>query len=238
MQGTEIRYSDPAWIGKLRLGAGLVLWGTLASLAGLALEGAIAIDPIIQAQIAFEVVLGGFLICAIGNWLLSSPDPSGAGEKTYGTSRRISRFALFLGAVGAAGLLGATIAHPSLPLRLEFKLADEFCDAVGFIGTVAMLNYVSKLAVRMRDTRIAERARTLRNGFAVTGALLIITLIIRDFVLRTQWAIENDLAGLILSFQVMALLTGLVVWIAWVLLLMRLGTRLKEQATLAGTTWA
>ena len=237
MRGTEIRYSDPAWVSRLHRGAVLVLWGTMIILLGFALWAANAFDPIMNAHIPSAVIAAGTLVFAIGNWLLTAFDPSGLGEKSYGRSRKIARFDWIFAALGIAVLIGGAVARPSAARHWEFKLAVELCDVLSLIGSVALLDYLSKFAVRMRDTPISERTRTLCKGCAVVGVSLVVTIFIQDFFLSTQWAIDNDLAGLILSFQAIAVLSGLVLYITWILLLIKLVARLREQAKLARTIW-
>jgi hypothetical protein len=237
LQGADIRYSDPAWVNRLRLGAVFVFWGTLIGLFGIALTGANYFDPVMDVHIPPAVIAAACLLYALGNWFLTAPDPSGLGEKNYGQSRKISRLAWFFSALGGATLIGGAFAHPSVTLHWEYLLALDLCYMTGLTGTVTLLDYLSKLAVRMRDTRISERARTLCKGFVVVGSALIVTSFVHDFLLHTQWAIENDLAGLILCFQAVAALSGLALFFAWILLLSKLGARLKELTKLARATW-
>jgi hypothetical protein len=238
MRGNEIRYSDPTWINRLRIGALLIFWTTITILATLASAALCDVDQIpVSVQIFIYVIVGAFLLGGIGNWLLATPDPSGIGERNYGRSRKISRAAMILAPLGTAALIAAAVARPSITPHWEYPAGLEICELIELIGAVALLQYLSKLAVRMRDTPIAERSKTLRTGYAAAGGLLLITGIAHDFVLPTDWAQQSDLGGLVLSLQAIGGLTGFLVWILWMLLLLRLARKLKEQTRLARSTW-
>lgn len=240
MHSSEIRYSDPGYVLTLRRGAAILLWGTLITLVAMALTkvdeaGDSNGDRLLDPRIPIGFIWGGMLIYSIGTWLLTTPDPSGLGERSYGLSRKICRAMLLLATLAAVAVAG--FARIPFVNHWPFLLAIQVAVLPGAIGWLAMLQYLSKLASRMRETPLSERARILRGGWLATCTLLILTEACRDFLLPTQFAIDNDLGGLVVAFEAIAGLTGLVLLVLWIIMLLRLGDRLKEQAKLARIAW-
>jgi hypothetical protein len=238
LHGAELRYSDPNWINRLRSGADLCFWGSTILLCGFGMNRVLAIDAAVDPRIAQTIIALGSVVYAIGARWFGQPDPEGVAEKTYERPRKLSWILLLCAVVTGLLLSIGEWMRPSLFLHWEFKIAWEIYCLTGLIGVVAQMRYLSKLASRMGATRICERARDLRIALAGALGLMIFTLIIGDFVSPTQWAIDNDLSGLLISLQLISGLTGTGVWILWMLLLNKIAGRLKEQYRLASSTWA
>jgi hypothetical protein len=235
-----MRYSDPAWIGRLKLGADINLWVTLLLLIAFIVEGVIAQSPDSPAfdlRILAGVIAFGMVGLIISMWLMTDPDPSGIGERAYGTSRRLARWSL-LGMLGTSGyVITEMILHLPAVHHGYVRFLADLLAGINLIGFVALLNYLSKLAVRMRDARLTERCRTLCLGWALAGGLAMLVWFANDFLMPTDFARDNDLGGLVLAFALIACLSSLVLLFVWILVLLRLSSRLNEQRRLAIPLW-
>jgi hypothetical protein len=235
-----MRYSDPAWIGRLKTGSDLNLASTLLLLTGGGVHLAISESPehpAIDPRIPASVVVIGLALSVLANWLITLPDPGGLGEKSYGASRHLVRWTLFALTGSIAYVIGDMVLLLPPVHQWYFRLLADLCGAINLIGLIALLQYLSRLAVRMRDARLSERCRTLRVGYALAGGLSLLVVFLHDFLLPTDYARDNDLGGLVLALAAVAALSSLVVLFMWVLMLLRLSASLTEQRRLAIPLW-
>ncbi len=240
LRGPEMRYSDPAWIGRLKLGADVAFLSTLLLALGVAVIKIVsrspdnpAVDPRISSGVTLLGGLGGILAI----WLLTTPDPSGIGEKSYGTARRLARWMpiTILGAL--ACLVLETIVHIPAIEYWEEALAANLFGIANLVGFIALLQYLSKLALRMRDARLSERCGALRLGWSLAGALLLAVGVFSNFVMPTDFARDNDLGSLLLALLAVASLSAAAMLAVWILTLLRLSASLSEQRRLAIPLW-
>lgn len=175
--GDLLRYSDPAWLTILTRGMSYILWGILVSILV-----AVVTIPLRSELLNAWLSIAGGLLGVAGAWLLTEPDPSGLGEDQYATSRKLVRVALVVGLGGE--LVAALTQTLPIPEALQFvlTLAVGLAGLFGVVGEFAKFIYLEKLARRVPDVSLAERARLLRWGYGLTlAAAVIMGLIVAVF---------------------------------------------------------
>ena len=180
-----VRYSDPAWIRKLRLGTILIYAGfALSIILGIALAITTATFttptgiPPRTAELTVNlaslgIFLTGGLMTLIGAWFLTTPDPSGIGEEDYGRPRNVARVLLLV-----SGL--------SFPISSAIQLLDVtgfviiawglLSMLIAIAGYVALLIYISRFTRRLPDTKLGKTAQSLWKwviGAGVAYAILM-----------------------------------------------------------------
>jgi hypothetical protein len=193
--GDLLRYSDPAWLAKLRTGVTLILWGILAMVVTVVLlvvvfmvigfrtaargggggggtpaSGAAANQAIVMSL----ATLVGYGLMLVGAWLLTEPDPSGLGEDQYGTSRKLIRIMLGLGVLNYLINIGINAATITPSIFVTLQSFNFIFQIAGLVGTCAQLQYLKKLAVRIPDDSLAGRAHTILWGIGVTNGIMIV----------------------------------------------------------------
>jgi hypothetical protein len=176
------------------------------------------------------LMTAGRALTVFGRWRLTRPDPSGAGERSYGSARRVVRATLL---VGAASLL-----VPLVPLRMRvpeltvlLAFVNAAAAAASAVGLYAELTYLRHLAGRMPDDALQRRARLLIYGLAIPYLLLqslsmlqsLSTLLAR----RDLWfrAFEVISIGVILP-AIIVLVFGII----YLLFLRKIARRLRADA--------
>jgi hypothetical protein len=232
-QGDRLCFSDPAWVLAVRRGALFILAGIAVTVLGIALTVGVTMlegeGRDVSGVVASAVGLGAFVLFFVGGWLLTVPDPSGLGEDRYGTSRKVIRVTLLIGAAGQLVDLveeGFSV-DPSLHLML--RLVWGLAALTGLVGTFAELHYIAKLAARIPDETTVKRANFLK--WALVGAIGL--FFVGGFCAAA-------LAGAVGAGCVVfvALLGVIVLFVMYLFMLIRLARALNEQARYAMTTWA
>jgi hypothetical protein len=165
-----LRFSQPEWLDNLQSGARLILWSVLVSIAG-GIFAVIFSQLIWHKQLQFAIaapVLIALLMSLVGSWRLTTPDPSGLGESRYGTSRQLIRWGLAASALKEA--LNLSPFRTLLP-SVDVQIIEGFLIALQLfncIALVAEMLYLSKLADRLPDDRLSERAMFLMYAFGCT----------------------------------------------------------------------
>jgi len=241
VMGDLLRFSDPAWIRTLRRGITLILAGIVALIFGM-----VAVSIVMGAKgraglpLAVVVNFAGYGLMLVGGWLLTEPDPSGVGEDQYGTSRRIIRFSL---AVGAANSLISWISQMqaiSPAVRISIQIINGVASLVALVGQFAQLNYLSKLSRRIPDVKLAGRARFLMYAIGISYGLVVVFGILMAIAVATRGrgggAIPLLAGGGL--FVMIAGLALIVFGLMYLDLLEKLRKRLREQIAAAESTWA
>lgn len=237
-RGDYLRYSDPAWVASLRTGVQLMLWAIVVSILG-AVVGGIVARAIGSRLLPTLISSAGGLLSVAGGWLLTTPDPSGLGEDRYGTSRKVIRVTLAVGLVqqGLTFVQQTGTFPPAINLLLT--LTASGAALVGLVGTFATLHYLSKLALRIPDASLAERARSLVWAYGVPLGLLVLGGVVTALLLRG--GLRGGLPPGFMAFSCFAGLCGVtlaVTGIMYLFMLGKLSKRFAEQAALARATWA
>ncbi|RJP37964.1 MAG: hypothetical protein C4547_04960 [Phycisphaerales bacterium] len=233
--GEFLSLSDPRWVAGLARGAHATLLGlSLAVLSAIVLA-------CFHAAYSWTLVRVIVVMLAIppygcGMWLLTTPDPSGLGEASYASARRIGRAALCIGLLGAgiavaSGWTGPGWLDPTLFTTSGLAL---------IVGHVAVLLYLGKLCRRVQDAVLPQWARLVRVGMALLAILLTGMMV----------AVMLDVSRLAGEIMMGVFLAGLAIWIGGfgilillcISFLMRLGMVLSREAQVArsrraGAAW-
>jgi hypothetical protein len=158
VNGEQLRYSDPAYLETLARGVSFILWGLLAMIVVMVGAGVLGF----LAGIPF----------VIGGWMLTTPDPSGLGEKRYGTSRQIIRISIALGLLNnLISFIAATVGPLRPAAHTAFSLVEMIFSLVEMVGIIAQLLYLRALALRIPDHSLSDRAATVMWGFGISYGL-------------------------------------------------------------------
>lgn len=234
-RGDLLRFSDPDWVESVAKGLAIILWmiliGILMGIVGGILGRLTA--PVVTHAITFLTQLMSFY----GVWLMTTPDPGGIGEDKDITARKVVRFALVVGLV--AGPLEFVIEEISMsePARLLLGLLILAAGLVSLAGEFAKFVYYEKLAHRVPNRELADRARFLRWAYVITlGIVLVIGGLVMIFASggMTRGGVLAPLALLLIPAAIALLVFGIMT----IILLVRLRRAIRAQAEAARRTWA
>lgn len=161
-----------------------------------------------------------------GWWLLTEPDPSGLGEDRYGTARKIIRVGLVCGVANTVLDVGRSVM--SLPpfAFAMLQIVDIGLGLMWVISFFAGLNYLRKLANRIPDGKMSNRAKFLTWAFGICGALVYAPGLIMRFM--------GPGTAIFLPFSIVVGVSGvaiLVFGVMYLFLILRFGKRFREMAT-------
>jgi hypothetical protein len=173
VHGNLLRYADPDWLGKLRLGSTLMLWNTLMSmLVGLGAAAVAGLGlPIVLVGVV-SLVAGGMGLWAM--FLITTPEPAIAYEEDPITVRRIIRICAVSGFLGSALLEAA----PSLGRGMPFFLGAGFLALVGLVAHFGFFVFLRRFALRIPDDDLAKQTRVVMWGLGTVFGLMTIVQVI------------------------------------------------------------
>lgn len=229
--GPLLRYARPDYVKTLakgckrvRLGIGLML-----------LSGFLVFLPMPLGALAIVGILGGLLLNWFGAWQLTTPDPSGLGEIDYGKARTTVRVTLLVGLCTFVIGFAEDLIPPNPAIDTAFAIVNLIGTVANFVGTLATLYYLNKLALRIPDEQLAARATFLRWGIVVIVCLLIFGGF--TMAIAAAGAMTGGNMGVISWLAGIAMFVGglgaLVYLIMYLLLLYRLAKRFDDQYDLA-----
>ena len=191
--GDRLRLFAPEWLENMATGCRLIIIGLIASvIVGCVSSSRFSIfgmaapsgNPGSGTGIMFLVGLISF----VGHWKLTSPEPAREGVATSSTARALVRLGILLAL--ASGLLqflaGLTRFEPD-PLSQGALALIGIVAGVGWIvGEFAKYVYIRKLAERIPNLALANRARFVFRAYVVfliaaaviAGILLFITFFV------------------------------------------------------------
>jgi hypothetical protein len=249
LEGELIRYADIEWQRALASGTRLVIAGALVIVGG-AMIGLIAVVVELfmpgkpSGRVGLITIVAGlalgYLLSLRGYWKLTRRDPSGAGEARYGRSRRVARWGLVIGVVGAeVGFMRGFAVGAGWTASTSEAVIAEVIIALStlavIVGLFAQLDYLRKLIRRLRDGKLAARADFLLYALGVSSAAVqLLQLGSRYFTLAGDRA-GAEAVGLI---TLPAGLAAIIFVVMYMGMLERFGKRLAEERRLAEQTWA
>jgi hypothetical protein len=147
------------------------------AVAGLAIAAAALIARYSSGKILWADILliGTSLGGACGGWLLSTPDPSGTGEQSYGLWRRTTRVLLVIGVAGRSLHAAARWLVVSPDEYVALLIAGTTAGLATAALPFALLRLVSGLARRIPDRTLSRRAILLAYAFP-TGLAGLLSL--------------------------------------------------------------
>lgn len=179
IRGDFLKFADPAWLDKLRLGTSLKLWNILvAILAGLA-GGLLAVLTGLSALVPLVAMIAGVL----GLWatfLITTQEPRISLQEDPITLRKVIRTCALAAFVGSIIQQGVS-AGPGASLGSASVLIAVLGGILGLAGVVAMfgeLVYYRRFALRIPDAKLARSTRILLWAIPVTvGAVVLFGVI-------------------------------------------------------------
>ena len=243
IHGDLLRFSNPKWVRTLQRGVKLIIAGIAVIILGVivaVVAGVVvpALRPNIQF-LTYLISLAGSLLMVIGAWFLTEPDPSGIGEERYGTSRKIIRIALAVGLVNSALQFVQQMSTVAREVRMVLAIIAGLAGLVGLVGQFAQLNYLSKLALRIPDLKLAERARFLMYAIGISYGVILVFGVVIGVAAATSSASNPPTGVAVLACPMGIAAIALIIFgIMYLLMLERLGKRFGEEATEAERTWA
>jgi hypothetical protein len=240
IRGTLIRYSDPAWIDTLRRGINCIMIGVLTAILGY-FAGACLSRGVGNSIPSILLSLCSSVLLVAGGWFLTAPDPGGVGEDAYGTSRKVIRVTLAIRV--ASDLIGFAETTGTFPpdVRRMMVLIGFIASAGGVVGWVATLNYLSKLADRIPDDWLAQRAQFLMYAIGICNGIFVAIIgFIALSVGPGRGPSPSSAMGSIMGLACIMIIAGIALLIFYVMylsLLDKLNKQLKEQAELARRSW-
>jgi hypothetical protein len=246
VHGELLRYSDPNFVATLARGVSLILWGVFVVIVG-SIIAAVAVAVVARggvrpgATFIGIVPLVGNIMMVVGAWFLTAPDPSGLGEDRYGTARKIIRVALVVGLINQFVNWGLGIGPPLEPaVRLAIQTVAFAAGIVGVVGQFAQLYYLNKLALRIPNADLSQRARFLMWAMGISYGLLLVV----GFVAAAFFVSRGTAAGAAptaVGAGCFAAILGLAVLVfgdMYLFMLGRFGREFKTQAALARQVWS
>jgi hypothetical protein len=239
VQGNFLRFSNPAWVRKLSRGARLIIVGIACFVIAMIIAMPLAMSRDWGFLAGVLIIVGSLLmygLSLIGSWLLTAPDPSGVGEDQYGTARKIIRISLAVGLVSALLELLPLAITLAPQARMLLDLIQVLASIVALVGTVAELQYLQKLALRIPDQKLSDRAGFLTPSIAIPYGVILVISVLTTLIaspgppnpMQTALSCVSGIAGLAL----------LIFGIVFLLMLEKLGKRFAEQARFAEEGWA
>ncbi len=196
LRGNLLTYSSRSFVTQLVVGASMVLWGIAIFVGWIVLTVSLR-NTSLTSSLAEGVML--FVLAAMpifasacgfaGWWLLSSPDPALMGQDRATSARKVLRITVCISAaafvvgvvaqtVGGGGRMWggfnrSTVSSATSTLAMYAMVFSLFVGLLAWpVKTIASLNYISALALRLPSLRLANRAKSLKR-FVIIGAVII-----------------------------------------------------------------
>ncbi len=173
LQGNFLRFADPAWIDKLRLGTTLMLWNIIIIVVALigasVLTSALRLPPIVLAIIG----LIGSAIGVAAAILVTSQEPAVMQTEDPVTLRRVVRLAAVRSFLGD----GVQMAGEFTGLALVFAIVGGVLSLAGLVYLFGLLAYFRRLALRVPDEALAKSTRTLMLAIVICTIVSIVLLV-------------------------------------------------------------
>lgn len=170
VHGNLLRFADPDWLNKLRLGMAFKLWGILIGIVIGGISGFsmnYGLPPIFS--LLASVIGGGFRVWA--TFLITSPEPTIGIDEDPITLRKIIRSAAFVGFMGGQIQQTGQMTNTGLALILPGMLMS----LLGLVSLFGEFVYLRRFARRIPDNKLESSTTSIMWGF---GILMIVFLVI------------------------------------------------------------
>lgn len=243
IMGDLLQYSDPKFVEGLERGVRLMLWGMLISVVFAFIAGLgasfLAGSP---ARIIFQILpLAGNVVMIVGLWMLTEPDPSGIGEDRYGQIRTLVRLTIIIGLVDQVITIAMQIAG-ALPPALRAALITTLVIAAIFqiVAIFAQLEYLRRLALRIPDPELVQRARAVMWGFGISYGLVLLLGVGGMLIALVSPSTATAGGGLVAvgCFAGIIAIVALVYSIIYIIMLFRFRRQFADKALIARQIWA
>jgi hypothetical protein len=185
IHGRLLRYADPDWLDRLRLGALVMLWTLLIGLAG-------AIGVVIATQVGAPGVVASvpiLLAAALRLWaafLVTTSEPTIALEEDPFALRRVVR------ACAVVGFLGEALGEPGGIWSALLPLGTVL---VGIATHFGLCVYFRRFALRIPDEKLARSTTIVMWGYGISFALAAILIVLAMALMGTAPAPGGPAAG-------------------------------------------
>jgi hypothetical protein len=233
--GDLLRYSDAQYIETLRGGIHLIFLGLVATIVAAVLSAVFrhGVDQVFSTSL---LRLAAQVPEIIGVWFLTAPDPAGIGESRHGTVRRVIRVCIAIGVVNYGVDCVLAVTHLPRTAVSGLQAVALIAGIADFVGELAMLSYLSRLATRIPDPKLEQTANTLLWGIGISkGIVLAMVAIALPFV--GGGAMNAAFAGLGCIMGI-ASLAVLVLSIMYLVMLGNFASRFREEAEKSRLLWA
>ena len=240
--GDLLQFCEPSWVETLQKGAQTFVIGVVVIVLGSIVAGLIgaATGSGAVALLVGLVVLVGWGLTVLGWWRMTEPDPSGMGEDQYGTSRKIIRVALIVGIVQQVLNLLTRMFGPESAVTIGLQVLALVAGIIGVVGFFAQLTYLKKLALRIPDQALSNRANFLLYALPISYGLIILAGGFMALTVRNGQP-GAGAGGALAGFGCFMAIVGIAVIvfaIMYLFLVEKMGKRFKEQAQIARASWA
>jgi MFS family permease len=240
--GDLLRFCDPNWVETLHKGAKSFIIGVVVIILGSIIVGMMGAATGSSAVVVLLslVVIVGWGLTVLGWWRMTEPDPSGLGEDQYGTSRKIIRFALIVGIVQQVLNLLTRMLGPDSAAGIGLQVLAAVAGIIGVVGFFAQLTYLKKLALRLPDQPLSNRANFLLYALPISYGLVIVAGGLMALTVRNAQP-GTGAGGALASFGCFMAIVGIAVIvfaIMYLFLVEKMGKRFKQEADAARATWA
>jgi hypothetical protein len=157
--------------------------------------------------------------------------------------RCVIRIALVIGLLNHLIAFIAQTAGPLAPgLQIFFSTFEFVVQVIGLAGGLAQLIYLKKLAMRIPDPSLSDRANTLVWGFSISnGGMLAFFYIPLLIMTRSGKLIPGAMGSSMMFFGCSGAVFGLVAVVfgfMYLFMLSRFGRAFDEQIALARQVWS
>ena len=188
VHGNLLRYSEPTWLDKIRLGIVLKLWNLLI-VVGLSLAAGIAVMIGLPQAV---LQLTGLVAGCLGLWalfLVTTPEPTAGLTEASITLRKVIRTAAVVGFFG--GQLQGTSTAIGLATALYF--VGSVLALAGIVSLFGEFVYFRRFARRIPDEELARSTTVVMWGFVTISSLGTIAAIV--FALIVPFAAPGAAVG-------------------------------------------
>ena len=238
VRGDLLRFADPNWVERLTGGLLLIILSALLQIGLIVVVMVWVVMAVVSVRgtrlSPLWPLLGVaiFAVAALGIFLSTAPDPSGLGEDQYGRARRLVWAMLAVNVAGQLTLMLSDMTLPSGPLLVALQACSAVGTLAGVVEIFALLDYLSKLALRIPDAAMFQRGKHLKWGVTIPYSVIAIVQ-----ACETIWRPAPGVLAGIGCFMGVVGIAVLIYGILCLLFLDRARRSLREQAALSRETW-
>lgn len=235
-QSDALRYADPVWLGRLAIGAAILMaeriltliWTPMWLVLYRSVRAFMPID-------LFTIVLHALSLA--GWWLLATPDPSGLGEDKYGRSRSFARVASLV-AAGVA-CLGQVRRASALPpfADVATTVGIYLLGIIPVIGEAARYRYLAALSGRIPRDALVRSAKSFSSVMPILAGLYLLNSFVFWLGLQLRGRVATPVRVLGCSYLVL-MLVMMIATLGTFNLVRKLHQALRQQIVVAAQFWA
>lgn len=166
MHGDYLKFADPAWVQKLASGINWIIAGTIIGIVAGAGIGFILGAGGTRPEVISLLTSPLGLIALYGYWRVTTPDPSGLGEKGRANARQVARVA-----VVANYAINPVIIFAVGTIQPSGMLIAPATSLIALIATIALYIFARQLAIRVPDPALAKGLRI--NMWGMVSVILM-----------------------------------------------------------------